>query len=205
MSLPLENVKWERFCQAIAKDGLTPTAAYVWAGYKKAAAYASASRMMKNIKVRTRIAELRGTIVSQVIKLEVTERNSRVRALQDIADRLRRVMDERGADPTMQAIPGGKTGLLVRQVKAGKTGDIEEYKVDTATTSEFRATLEQVAKEVGQWAEKRDLNVAWSGDMEMLTPAQRDKLMEQLAIAAFPGDPAALDKARQAAESEVVQ
>ncbi len=71
------------------------------------------------------------------------------------------IIDERAADPDMQDVPGGKSGLMVRTYKgigAGPTAQCyEEYAADTPLSAEMRATEKQAAQEVGQWVEKSDM------------------------------------------------
>jgi len=88
----------------------------------------------------------------------IAERQNRVDALNDRWRRLQTVIDERAED--MATVPGGSTGLLVRQTKTVGTGPqaqiIDEYAVDTGLLRELRAHEEQAAKELGQWIEKQD-------------------------------------------------
>jgi hypothetical protein len=64
---------------------------------------------------------------------------------------MHQVIAERAADPEMQAVPGGKTGLLVRSTKGLGSGDnfttVEEYEVDTALLKELREHELQAASE----------------------------------------------------------
>lgn len=56
----LDNVKWEAFCQNYSKSG-NATDAYKEAGYKwkdDASANSAASRLLRNVKVITRLKEL---------------------------------------------------------------------------------------------------------------------------------------------------
>lgn len=82
-------------------------------------------------------------------------REQRLAALQDRHDRMAIVMTERADD--MATVPGGKSGLLVRQIKQIGSGEsaqiVEEYKLDTGLLSEFREHEKQVAMELGQWQE----------------------------------------------------
>jgi hypothetical protein len=78
-----------------------------------------------------------------------------VQALQDRWDRLRAGLDllmtERGAD--MADVPGGRTGLFVRQYQCGALA-LPVYKVDTGLVSllsELRAHEQQAATELEQW------------------------------------------------------
>ena len=79
----------------------------------------------------------------------IASRQNRVAALNDRWDRMRRVIVARAE--VLQAVPGGETGLLVRQTKSIGFGDnntvIEEYAVDTGLLRELRAHEEQAAKE----------------------------------------------------------
>jgi transposase-like protein len=74
---------------------------------------------------------------------------------------IQRVIAERAADPSMAGVPGGQTGMLVRQIKGIGQGDafreVHEYSVDTALLKELRDTLRQAAVESGQWTEKKDV------------------------------------------------
>jgi hypothetical protein len=67
------------------------------------------------------------------------------------------VIEERAADPTMQA-PGASTGLLTRtqkQIGAGNSAvTVEEYQVDTRLLKELREHEKQAAQELSQWSEK---------------------------------------------------
>lgn len=79
---------------------------------------------------------------------------NRIQAQHDRWLRMRRVIDERAADPTMAEVPGGKTGLLVRRVKKIGGGDsaelVDEYEVDTGLLKELREIENLVANELGQ-------------------------------------------------------
>jgi hypothetical protein len=60
----------------------------------------------------------------------------------------------------MENVPGGRTGLLVRQIKAVGAGVnrklVPEYVVDTGLLREIRATAQQAAEELGQWKDESD-------------------------------------------------
>ncbi len=91
----------------------------------------------------------------------IANRRNRVAALTDRWDRMQRVIEARAAD--LKEVPGGDTGLLVRQLKSIGFGEnntvIEEYAVDTGLLRELRAHEEQAAKELGQWVERSDQKV----------------------------------------------
>ena len=97
----LENSKHEHFAQLIAK-GVSATKAYTSVSYSKNGAQQSASRMLLNAVVCSRIAELQAELSAGTIALEISSRNARVRVLQDRWARLPAGVDElltaRGAD-----------------------------------------------------------------------------------------------------------
>ncbi len=88
----------------------------------------------------------------------LVNRQNRVDALNDRWERMQRVIMARAEEHC--AIPGGDTGLLVKQKKSVGFGEhnqiVEEYAVDTGLLKELRAHEEQAAKELGQWAEKHE-------------------------------------------------
>ena len=67
---------------------------------------------------------------------------------------LRSVIAERGADESMAAVPGGQTGLMVRQYKMLGGGEyaqvVEEYKVDTGLLEAANELERSAAAELGQ-------------------------------------------------------
>jgi phage terminase small subunit len=84
----LPNAKQAQFAQLLVK-GVSATKAYVSAGYSPKGASGSAARMQGFASVCSRIRELQEAISSEVISLEISARNSRVKALQKRWDRLR--------------------------------------------------------------------------------------------------------------------
>ena len=70
-------------------------------------------------------------------------------------------MQERGSDPAMIGITGGRSGFIVGQFKVLGVGAsqkmVPEYVVDTALSRALRGVMEQAARELGQWTEKQEL------------------------------------------------
>jgi hypothetical protein len=85
----------------------------------------------------------------------VVDRQARVRALDDRWERLQRLMRERGADPSLDGVAGGTTGLIVRRVRSVGSGDnarlVVEHELDTGLLNAMLAHEKQVAQELGQW------------------------------------------------------
>lgn len=110
---------------------------------------------------RDKLNELRDAIEESIVSHGIARKMRRVRALNDRWERMQQVIAERAADQEVQEVPGGKTGLLVRNVKSvGKGEDaklIDLYEVDTALLKELRDHEKQAAQELGQWTEKKDV------------------------------------------------
>ena len=77
----------------------------------------SITRWRKRPEFRTKVNEFRAELEEQTLNYGIALRFKRVQVLQDLLDRLRQVIDERAADPEVQHVPGGKTGLVVRKAK----------------------------------------------------------------------------------------
>lgn len=111
----------------------------------------------------------------------ITIKANRVRLLDERHRALRRVIDERAADPAMRDVPGGTTGLLVaeptlvRVVEVDVRADGSEiltptrrwalrytYRVDVPLLAEIRAIEKQAAIELGQWTEKKEHRMSGS-------------------------------------------
>jgi phage terminase small subunit len=82
----LAHTKHEQFAQSVAK-GISATGAYISAGYSKAGAAASASRLMTNANVSARIKELKTATAKSVVKIEIRKRSARVHVLQNTLHR----------------------------------------------------------------------------------------------------------------------
>jgi len=169
----LENSKHEQFAQFVAK-GVSASKAYVSVGYSQGGAAQGAARLLRNAKVCSHVAEIRSVLAEGVIQREITNRNARVSLLQDLVDRMRRVIEERGAE--MADVPGGASGLLVKTYK-GKDAETAVYRFDAALVEQMNATCKQVAIEIGQWSEKRQVTLG--GDLGARLIAARKRKMER--------------------------
>jgi hypothetical protein len=69
---------------------------------------------------------------------------------------LKQVISERGQDVNMKDVPGGKTGLLVKDYKG--QGIFPVYKLDAALLKEMRDLEREIAIELGQWAERKEVS-----------------------------------------------
>lgn len=89
----------------------------------------------------------------------IARRAKRVAYLDDIWRRGQALIATRAEE--YANVPGGETGLLVRQVKLSARGHaVEEYVVDTGLLKELREHAKQAAQELGQWVDKNALTDA---------------------------------------------
>jgi len=103
---------------------------------------------------QTRIAEIVKRRKDAALRYSIAQQDKRIADMDDRWRRMRQLIDAR-AEELNGAVPGGETGLLVRQIKLSNTGiQVEEFAVDTGLLKEMRALEEQVAKELGQYADK---------------------------------------------------
>ena len=94
-------------------------------------------------------------MTAALLEFGIAAKAERVRRLQNIIDRIEGVIEARAAaalEAGADAVPGMETGLLVKEPRKG--GFV--YAVDTGCIREYRAALEQAAKECGEW----DIDVA---------------------------------------------
>jgi Helix-turn-helix of insertion element transposase len=129
---------------------------------------------------KARVEQLVKQFGKVALRNPIARVNRRVRNYDRRLTALEQVFVERAADETMQQVPGGRTGLLVRQVKGiGKGQDfreVQEYAVDTRTLREMRELEKQAAIELGQWTEKKDIK----GTFECLSDAELDQRIAEL-------------------------
>jgi hypothetical protein len=96
-------------------------------------------------------------IGSRMLGLAIAKRVKRVMWLDQRHAKLQRIIRERGASEEMKDIPGGTTGLLVRQVKGVGRADnfrlIYEYVLDAALLAEMRALEKAAAQELEHFVE----------------------------------------------------
>jgi hypothetical protein len=127
----LPNPKHEKFAQNIAR-GLSPTEAYISAGYSRKGAHASAARLLHNATICTRLQALRSAMTASFLQLAITERDQRLIALQECWDGLRQA---RLAFAVGDFAPAVRTGFVCRRIRwvGGKDGrEVEEYEINTA-------------------------------------------------------------------------
>lgn len=155
----LRNPRHEQFVLGLVEK-LSATAAYIKAGYSEKGADVSASRLLGNASVQARLRELSEAVTEATVQAIIETREARLRMYADIQRRLWLIVQERGEDASLKAVPGGKSGFIVRQIKAVGSGAtqkiVPEYSADVSLSREIRAVAEQAAVELGEWSEKRE-------------------------------------------------
>ena len=173
----LNNSRHEQFAQGVAK-GLSATRAYISAGYSPNGASQAAGKLLRIAEVCSRVQELKSVISAATIQLSITDKNARVKALEDRRQRLMAAIDTRAAMHAEN--PLGATGLfqlrhkIVRpsrtiKVKGAKGEEPksvvvpaemeDEWSLDAVLLRELREIEKQAAMELGQWVEKTEDNV----------------------------------------------
>jgi hypothetical protein len=110
-------------------------------------------------KFADRVNAITAAHAERALKFGLARRERRLRVLNQMHDKILDVIDERAADPKMQTVPGGKTGIVTRMVKSVGHGDnfqlVDVYEIDVPALKEIRAIQEQVVDELGQRISRR--------------------------------------------------
>ncbi len=119
---------------------------------------------------KAEVGRLTHEAAGKVLARGIAKKANRIARLDERWNLMQQVRIERAADPAVQDVPGGKTGLIVRQVKqigAGRDAQlVEEYAVDVASLREEREMEKQAAQDVGDWEKRAE---AAQAGMERLT------------------------------------
>jgi hypothetical protein len=109
------------------------------------------------------VQQYRNTWNLALNKIGFANKDVRLKLLNQIVVRFTALIRQRAKaakkDPRFAGVPGADTGLLTCRERALPIGDgqyttIYEFKVDTGTLAELRATLEHIAVEKGEWKRK---------------------------------------------------
>jgi hypothetical protein len=170
----LTNPRHEKFALLVA-SGLTPTKAYVEAGFSARGARQSAHRLLRDPDVSLRVAEatmdLSERTTSGIVSCRVTDVNARLKEWQERWDEIRNTLDaiivERGEQLGGESegaedghVAGGSTGFIALDYK-GKNADVPVYRIDPGIPKLLQVLLDigkRVAMELGQWEGKRGPN-----------------------------------------------
>jgi hypothetical protein len=158
----------EKAAQLVAEDRLT--------NEKIAQTCGVTRRTLDNWKTHPEFAERVEQCLAEfravVRKRGIAILENRVDRLHDRWNKLHQIIEERALEAEMQTVPGGKTGMITRNLKGiGKGEDyerVEVFEVDTALLAEIRNHEQQAAKELGQWVERSNVEVRNTDPLESL-------------------------------------
>jgi hypothetical protein len=109
---------------------------------------------------------LRKTAAEVALQHGIANCRERMVCLNELWNRLQRVVNDRAKAPDMQNIPGGRTGLLVHRVRSiGGDETVDEYAVDTGLLHELREYAKQAAQDMGQWVEHHKDDTDYHGEL----------------------------------------
>lgn len=145
------NDKRQKFIAAyLGPARLNATEAARIAGYKTPRQ--EGSRLLSNADIQGEIQAWRDEIKRQGI----ADQTFRIERLNDLDRRYWDLIEARASEYVN--VPGGVTGLIVRQFRPdGDGGFLTEYVADVAVTREIRELQKQMAQELGEWTEKRSI------------------------------------------------
>lgn len=169
--------------QLIAEDALPDVRIAEQVGV----AMSTLSRWKAEPAFQTRVAAIREETRQKLIKAGIAAKQNRIDQLVERHRKMVEVIGQRAEHPDYNArrpdgtpvVPGGDTGLLVRKETPTKQGRIVEYQVDTALLAEMRATEKQVAQELGEWAEKREVSGPGGGPLQ-IEESPREELAQRI-------------------------
>lgn len=88
-------------------------------------------------------------------RLAIGHKLNRLRTYNTIDARIKSVIDARAGHPDYEKVPGGRTGLMARNLKVLGSGIgasvIEVFEFDAALVKELREVNKQAAMELNQW------------------------------------------------------
>lgn len=184
--MKLRNAKHEEAAQLVSEDRLTDLQIAEKVGISRQ----QLTRWKRGKAFAARVEELTAIWSERALKYGLARRERRVSVLCDMHNRLLTVIDERGADAALQAVPGGKTGLICKTLKGiGKGEDfqvVEVFETDTAILKELRGLQEQISKELGQHVDRSQVDIT-VGLADVVSEARR-RVMESL-LPAKPASP----------------
>lgn len=137
--------------------------------------------LLKKLEIKAAIDEHMAEVKRQGIAL----RENRVEELANRHKLLKRVIAERAESEYLADVPGGSTGLVVKQLKSFKhvyerdpndpdskahqvTVEQWESSVDTGLLRELREHERQIAQELGEWTEKSEIKNTGAVSLELI-------------------------------------
>lgn len=115
------------------------------------------TRLRRNPLFMARVQQIVDETAAALKAKGIAERQARIDDSVDLHNRLRLVIEERAEDDEWANVPGWKSGLLIHNVKAVGMMKTDVFEVDTGLIAAINNNKKQIAQEVGQWSEKKEL------------------------------------------------
>lgn len=161
MSSPATPFQWNeakaRAAVLVAEDDISNDEIAATVGIHRDTLY----EWKKNEAFAARVKEHLDEIEQAMMRHAISKRHKRIGRLQRILDKIDEVIDERADKvPASEfAAAGSESGLLVAKPVFSHAGDLAyEWKFDAALVREYRALMEQSAKELGQLTDRLEVS-----------------------------------------------
>jgi hypothetical protein len=142
--------------QLVAEDALTNEQIAERCGVTRQAL----DKWKRHPEFSARVAAILEQTRAALLARGITAKQNRLDGYDDLYQRLHTLIEQRAADPELQDVPGGATGLLIHRERVIGSGDnaraIDEYEYDAAVPAEMRALAKQAAQELGEWTERQE-------------------------------------------------
>lgn len=117
-------------------------------------------------------------VLDELRSENILNKRNRLEILVEMSDRALAIREARAdhyaqrAQEGHEVEPGAETGMLCRSPKAIPTGHgdfeiVDEWAYDRALASDIRSTLEQTARELGEWNEKHQITGEDGGPLKV--------------------------------------
>lgn len=116
-------------------------------------------------KFKARVKKIGDEFAERASKNGLARKEVRVSELIDLYLKAKQIIDERGESSEMKDIPGGTTGLIVKNYKQIGKDAKELFEVDTGLMKQMAALQDQIAIELGQRVSKLEVNSATFNEM----------------------------------------
>lgn len=180
-AMRIRNFKWTRqnvkAAALLAENRLTQKqiATEVGCGARQVAAWLQVPAFKQHIQKL--VEETR----KQLAQRYIAQQDQRIASYIEDFERTDQIIAERAAHVSMAEVPGGKTGLVVRDVKAVGDEVVELYEFDAALVRERRAIRKDIAEETGQIVQRHEIKNLRDARPEDLTPELLNALAEHFA------------------------
>jgi hypothetical protein len=152
-----DTKKREKAAQLIAEDCLSDEKIAAEVGIGRS----TLARWKGDRNFLARVETIASAYAKRALKHGLARKECRLAVLNDLHQRMLRVIEERSLSPDLASVPGGKTGLVTKTLKGIGKGDdfqvVEVYEVDTGTIAKICDVQKQVAEELGQWVRRSEV------------------------------------------------